>query len=117
MKTTVALTDENATGLAWAVELTGLSLEEIVNLLLADELTCFRPDDDWNEYVENTFGCWKFKDRAGAERTLGWVKKHLRKGFKGKFPIVETAIREVADGRFEIDAFRTWRNGKCDRVC
>jgi hypothetical protein len=27
-----------------AVKLTGLSLEEIVNLLLTDELTCFRPD-------------------------------------------------------------------------
>jgi hypothetical protein len=30
MKTNVTLTDENAAGLAWAVELTGLSLEEIV---------------------------------------------------------------------------------------
>jgi hypothetical protein len=116
MKTTVTLTDENAAGLAWAVELTGLSLEEIVNLLLADELTCFRPDDD-DEYVENTFGCWKFKDRAGAERTLGWVKERARKGCKGKFPIVETAIREVVGGRFEIDAFVTGRSGQCERVC
>jgi hypothetical protein len=32
MKTTVTLTDENVAGLAWAVKLTGLSLEEIVNL-------------------------------------------------------------------------------------
>ena len=32
MKTTVTLTDENAAGLAWCVELTGLSLEEIVNI-------------------------------------------------------------------------------------
>jgi hypothetical protein len=44
IKTTVTLTDENAAGLAWAVDLTGLSLEEIINNLLADELTCFRPD-------------------------------------------------------------------------
>jgi hypothetical protein len=96
MKTTVTLTDENAAGLAWAVELTGLSLEEIVNLLLADELTCFRP---------------------GAERTLRWVKERVRKGCKGRFPIVETAIRETAGSRFEIDAFQTRRNGQCERVC
>jgi hypothetical protein len=35
MKTTVTLTDENVAGLVWAVKLTGLSLQEIVNLLLA----------------------------------------------------------------------------------
>jgi hypothetical protein len=73
--------------------------------LLADELTCFRPDYD-DEYVENTLGCWKFKDRASAERTLGWVKKRIRKGRRGKFPIVETTIREVTGDRFEIDAFK-----------
>src|SRR5215831_19011404 len=78
MKTTVTLSDENAAGLAWAVKLTGLSLEKIVNLLLADELTCFRPDYE-DEYVENTLGCWKLKDRASAERTLHWIK--LRKRF------------------------------------
>jgi hypothetical protein len=116
MKTTVTLTDENTARLAWVVKLTGLSLEEIVNLLLADELTCFRPDYD-DEYVENTLGSWKFKDRARAERTLGWVKKRIREGGRGKFPIVETAIREVTGDRFEIDAFKTGRNGKCDRVC
>ena len=69
MKTTVTLTAENVAGLAWAVELTGLSLEEIVNLLLADELTCFQPDYD-DVYVENTLGWWKFKDRTSVERTL-----------------------------------------------
>jgi hypothetical protein len=56
MKTSITLTDENAAGLAWAVKLSGLSLEEIVNNLLADELTCFRPDDD-DVYPENTLGC------------------------------------------------------------
>jgi hypothetical protein len=116
IKTTVTLTVENAAGLAWAVDLTGLSLEEIINNLLADELTCFRPDYD-DVYVENTLGCWKFKDRASAERTLGWVKERARKGCRGKFPIVETAISEVTGDRFEIDAFKTGRNGKCDRVC
>jgi hypothetical protein len=50
-------------GLAWAVKLTGLSLEEIVNLLLADKLRSLRPDCE-DEYVENTLGCWKLKDRA-----------------------------------------------------
>jgi hypothetical protein len=69
MKTTVTLTDENVAGLAWAVKLTGLSLEEIVNLLVADELTCFRPDDE-GEYVENTLGCWKLKDRASADANV-----------------------------------------------
>jgi hypothetical protein len=116
MKTTATLTTKTQPSSPGAVKLTGLFLEEIVNLLLADELTCFRPDDD-DEYVENTLGCWKFKDRAGAERTLGWVKKRARKGCKGTFPIVETAIREVAGGRFEIDAFVTRRTGQCERIC
>jgi hypothetical protein len=70
-----------------------------------------------DEYIENTLGCWKFKDRAGAERTLEWVRKRIRKGRKGKFPIVETSIREVAGSGFEIHAFKTWRNGECERVC
>src|SRR5215831_17671974 len=114
MKTTVTLTDENAAGLTWAVKLTGLSLEEIVNLLLADELTCFRPDYE-DEYVENTLGCWELKDRASAERTLRWVKQRVRKGRRGTFPIFEGAVREVEVGRFQIDAFRTWRNGERER--
>jgi|SRR6516165_6793461 len=116
MKTTVTLTDENVAGLAWAVKLTGLSLEEIVNLLLPDELTCFRPDEDWNVYVENTLGCWKLNDRASAERTLAWVKKKVRKGRRGKYPIFEGEAREVEAGRFQIDAFVTSRNGERKRV-
>jgi hypothetical protein len=80
---------KNATKLAWAVKLTGLNLKEIVNLLLADALTCFRPDHDEDEYVENTQGCWKLKDRASAERTSLWVKKKIRKGHRSKFPIVD----------------------------
>jgi hypothetical protein len=89
MKTTVTLSDENVAGLAWAVKLTGLSLEKIVNLLLTGEITCFRSDGDWNEYVENTLGCLKLKDRASAERTLQWVKKKVPKGRRCKFPIFE----------------------------
>jgi len=114
MKTTVTLTDENAAGLAGAVKLTGLSLEEIVNLLLADELPCFRPDDE-DEYVENTLGCWQLRDRASTERTLAWVKSRIRKGRKGKFPIFEGAIRGVEAGRFQIDAFKTPGNGELTR--
>jgi hypothetical protein len=113
MKTTVTLIDENAAGLAWAVKLSGLSLEEVVNLLLADELTCFRPDYE-DEYVENTLGCRELKDRASAERTLPWVKKKVRKGRKGKYPIFEGTARELETGRFQIDAFRTWGNGEPD---
>lgn len=68
------------------MKLTGLSLDEIVNNLLADELQNFRPDDP-DIYVENTLGCWKFKSRAGAERTLKWVRKRIRKNQKGEFPV------------------------------
>jgi hypothetical protein len=78
--------------------MTGLSLEEVVNNLLAAEVEEFQPDVDWNQHVENTLGCWKFNHRAGAERTLEWVKKKVRKGHGGKFPIVETAIRGAAGG-------------------
>jgi len=115
MKTTVTLTEENAAGLAWAVKLTGLSLEEIVNLLLADERTCFRPDYE-DDYVENTLGCWKLKDRSSPERTLRWLKQTVRKGRRAKFPIFEGTVREVEAGRFQIDAFRTRRNGERERV-
>src|SRR5215468_7708179 len=115
MKTTVTLTEENAAGLAWAVKLTGLSLEEIVNLLLTDELTCFQPDYE-DEYVENTLGCWELKSRASAERTLRWVKKKVRKGRKGKYPIFEGAVRELGAGRFQIDALKTSGNGERQRV-
>src|SRR5215510_714312 len=115
MKTTVTLTDENAAGLAWAVKLTGLSLEEIVNLLLADKLTCFRPDYE-DEYVENTLGCWELKSRASAERILEWVKKKVRGRRKGKYPIFEGAVREVGTGRFQIDAFATWGDGERRQV-
>ena len=88
MKTTVTLTDENVAGLAWAVKLTGLSLEGIVNLLLADKLTCFRPDYE-DEYVENTLGCWKLRDRASAERTLRWVKQKVRKAAEASSPFLK----------------------------
>jgi hypothetical protein len=102
-------------GLPGPLKLTGFSLEEIVNLLLADELTCFRPDSE-DQYVENTLGCWKLKSRASAERTLRWVRQKVREGRRGKFPIFEGAIREVAGGRFQIDSFTTQRNGERERV-
>jgi hypothetical protein len=82
---------------------------------LADELTCFRPDYE-DEYVENTLGCWKLKDRASAERTLQWVKKKVRGKRRGKYPIFEGAVREVEADRFQIDAFATWGDGERKRV-
>jgi len=112
----IELTHENATGLAWAVELTGLSTNEIVNLLLTDELSNFRSDND-DSYPHETIGNWKFKDRASAERTLKWVITRVRRGSRAKFPIIESEITELGDGRFEIDAFITRRNGEYDRVC
>ena len=118
MKSTVTLSPENTTALAWAVELTGLPIDEIVNLLLTDELSNFQPDND-DSYPHETIGCWKFRERKSAERTLKWVKGRVRKyKYRGRmFPILETAIRQLADGRFEIDAFRTDGNGERDRVC
>ena len=116
MKTTVTLTQENAAALAWAVQLTGLSIDEIVNLLLQDTLENFQPDY-WDSYPHETVGNWKLKDRASAERTLEWVKRRVRKGERGKYPIVETEITELEDGHFEIDAFATCRDGKTHRVC
>jgi hypothetical protein len=43
MKATVTFTDENAACLARAVQLVGLSLEEVVNNLLAEELYVLPP--------------------------------------------------------------------------
>jgi hypothetical protein len=114
--TRVLLTPENAAALARAVKLTGLPIDEIVNFLLAYELQNFNEAND-DSYPENTIGLLKFKDRSSAERTLEWVKRRARKGCRGKFPLIETAIRELEDGRFEIDAFQTSRSGECERVC
>ena len=36
----------------------------------------------------------ELEDRASAERTLQWVKKGIRKGRKGKFPIFEGAVEK-----------------------
>jgi hypothetical protein len=116
MTTTITLSDENTAGLAWAVELTGLSYEEIVNLSLKDEIDEFQPDSP-DSYPQEWIGCWKFRDRQKAEQTLEWVKKRARHDSRGKYPIIETAIRELEDGRFEIHAFSTWKDGKTRRVC
>ena len=97
MKTTVTLTPENAEGLAWAVELTGLSIDEIVNLLLKDDVSNFQPDYD-DSYPEELIGNWKLKDRASAECTLKWVTKRVRKGRRGKYPIVETESLNAKTG-------------------
>ena len=83
-----------------AVKLTGLSLEEIVNLLLTDELTCFRPDYE-DEYLENTLGRWKLKDRASAERTLRWVKKRFARAAKASIRFLK-----AQSGNSELVAFR-----------
>jgi hypothetical protein len=50
--TTITLTPSNASGLAWAAELTGLSLTEIVNLLLEDLVDQFDPESS-DEFMEN----------------------------------------------------------------
>jgi hypothetical protein len=47
---------------------------------------------------------------------LQWVKKKVRKGRTDKFPIFKGAVREVEVGRFQSDAFSTWRNGERERV-
>jgi len=116
MTTTITLTPENVAGLAWAVELTGLPIDEIVNMMVKDEIENFNPDSV-DSYPHEWIGCWKFKDRASAERTLKWIKKRVRKGRRGKFPIVETEVSEDPDGRFGIDVFATWQDGQYRRVC
>ena len=44
------------------------------------------------------------------------VSKKVRKGRTDKFPIFKGAVREVEVGRFQSDAFSTWRNGERERV-
>jgi hypothetical protein len=93
--TTIALSEPNAAGLAWAVELSGLSLTEIVNLLLAGEVEQFQPTSR-DEYMENMFGAWRYKTRADAERVLEWVKSRRK--------TVQTAIprkRTITKTRFQ----------------
>jgi hypothetical protein len=116
MKTTVQLTPENAATLSWCSKLTGLPAEELINFFLAEYVENFN-EDTTTAFPEETIGLLKFKDRESAARTLEWVERRVRKGQTGKFPIFESSIDELPDGRFQIDAFKTWRDGECIRVC
>jgi hypothetical protein len=97
-------------------ELTGLPAEELINFFLAEYFENFNEDNQDN-FCEETIGLLKFKDRESAARTLAWIERRVRKGHKGKFPIFESSIDELPDGRFQIDAFKTWSDGECIRVC
>ena len=116
VKTAIALTPENATTLSWWSKLTGLPTEELINFCLAEYLQDFNKDND-NSFPEETLGLLKFKDRESAKRTLEWVKSRVQKEHTGKFPIFESSIDELPDGRFQIDAFKTDKNGESNRVC
>jgi hypothetical protein len=116
MKTTVKMTPENAATLSWCSKLTGLPPEELINFFLAEYFENFN-EDTTTAFPEETIGLLKFKDRESAARTLEWVERRVRKGQIGKFPIFESSIDKLPDGRFQIDAFKTWQNGECIRVC
>jgi hypothetical protein len=116
VKTAIALTPENATTLSWWSKLTGLPTEELINFCLAEYLHDFNKDND-DSFPEETLGLLKFKDRESAKRTLEWVKSRVQKEHTGKFPIFESSIDELPDGRFQIDAFKTDKNGESNRVC
>jgi hypothetical protein len=88
----------------------------IDQLLLAEYLHDFNKDND-DSFPEETLGLLKFKDRESAKRTLEWVKSRVQKEPTGKFPIFESSIDELPDGRFQIDAFKTDKNGESNRVC
>jgi hypothetical protein len=116
MKAIVKLTPGNAATLAWCSKLTGLPVEELINFFLAEYFEDFN-EDTTTAFPEETIGLLKFKDRESAARTLEWVERRVRKGHKDKFPIFESSIDELPDGRFQIDAYKTWQNGECIRVC
>ncbi len=83
---------------------------------MKDDIDNFSPDNV-DSYPHETIGCWKLRDRKSAERTLEWIKKRVRKGFRGRFPIIDTRITERPDGRFDIDVFKMWQDGEPHRVC
>jgi hypothetical protein len=116
VKTALALTPENATTLLWWSKLTGLPTEELINFCLAEYFHDFNKDNE-SSFPEETLGLLKFKDRESAKRTLEWVKSRVQKEHTGKFPIFESSIDELPDGRFQIDAFKTGKNGESNRVC
>jgi hypothetical protein len=114
---TITLTEENFTALSFFTELTGLSVEELANFLLADELVNFTPDPKYqDEYLVNTLGCLKYKDKESARRTLDWCTEYIKKMSGGGLPKkFRTSIRRRPDGTFEINA---WRElvGKMERI-
>jgi hypothetical protein len=89
----------------------------LINFFLADYFQNVNEYTD-NSFPEETIGLLKFSDRTSAERTLEWIKKRVRKGHKGEFPIFESEIRgRLGAGRFEIGAYSISRRGVCERVC
>jgi hypothetical protein len=92
---TITLTDKNFEDLLFFANLSGSSHEELVNFLLADELTCFNPDPkDRDEYVVNVLGCLKYKDKESARRTLDWCTEYIEKLYGGMPKKFRTSIRK-----------------------
>jgi hypothetical protein len=116
MKTIVELTPENAATLTWAMQLTGLPADELINFFLVDCFQNIDPEDD-ESFTRQTIGLPKFKTREDAARVIDWVKASVRKEHQGKLPAIESEIREVDDGRFEINVFTNWKGSETHRVC
>ncbi len=114
---TLTLTPENSAKIAYFAELTGLSAEELINWLLADELFLNFTPDSRDTYVDETLGMLEFRNRASAERTLAWVTERFkgrRRG--GKLPKkFRSNIEELSDGHFLIHAFYTDNLGEEQR--
>ena len=115
MKATVKLTPGNAATLAWCSKLTGLPVEELINLFLAEYFEDFN-EDTTTAFPEETIGLLKFKDRESAARTLEWVERRVRKGHKGKFPIFESSIDELPDGRFQMTLTKPGKTANASRL-
>jgi hypothetical protein len=102
----ITLTPENSAALAFWTDLTGLSVQEIANHLLASKLEVFSPNNT-DTIVTDTLAEFKYADRQSAERVFAWATEHLKNYYRKALKTFSGGADELPDGRFEIYGYRT----------
>ena len=116
MKTTFTLSPANAQRIAEYAKLIGWTQSKLVNHLLAENLGWW--DDPEAGSLEAFLGAINYPDRPTAERALARVTEIVRQQFDGQLPSsFRGAIRQRADGRFDLSAQVIGHHGELLEVC
>jgi hypothetical protein len=117
MKTTLALTPENAAIIEKWARLIGWTPTDFLNEVLRETLEMF--EDEQTSYAEGFLGAHRYADRASVERAVAWIVDSYAKEQDPGQPEIrfESEIREhQPDGHFEFTMTRFNRSGAV-RIC